>query len=292
MLAVRTSSRSRPGAVLAVALAYAFGASCRGNEGDVRPVARSSQASGASGTRVKNRVSDSLRIARYLNGQHLTLVTFGDRGDGFYAVIARGDSAGTDLVLVALRLLSDSLIPLEHPLSVGEYGPTLVRWVKLGGSEVDGLLITHDHRSEGIIGTAVYAITAGWKLRLSFADGSDVCKPAELRDLDADGKPELLSYPEDPSGGDCTSDCHLELAERFQMNPSWVQVWKWTGVRWAPAERDFPQFYRDLARRYQELDSVITRGVEYDVCRRTPWLMDAHLFQKWASRAQRFAGAH
>src|SRR5439155_14533598 len=157
---------------------------------------------------------DSQAIARYLEQRGYELSRITAHRDQYFAVFGVTASPSSKY-LITLRTAGDSFQVVGQPQEVGDAFPDSVRLVALAGRSVDGLVVTFDNRLEGVIGTAVYQISDR-SLRLIFRDGRAACAPAELKDLDRDSTPELVSYTDDPSSGDCGDPCHLDLWRRFK----------------------------------------------------------------------------
>ena len=192
------------------------------------------------------------------------------------------------LHLVALRRDPSSVTLLHDPEPMMEgYPPHRVDWLRLDDSGTVALLYTHDLPVEGVIGTVVYSVVSD-SLARTFRSEPNECKPADVRDLDGDGHPELVIYTQDPSGGQCGSECHLELGERFGIGPQWAAVHRWTGTRWQLDEAAFPGFYADLATRYrsvqQWLDGADAAATRH--CTTPRWMRNKSMFRAWAQRAE------
>jgi hypothetical protein len=244
--------------------------------------ARGTASAGYHRAPVAQQQADSVIIARYLGRRGLALADIVAHRDEYYAVIGQR-GADSARYLVALELVRDSVTLLREPDNVGTYDPTDVRWVSLGDSVVDGLLVSYDIPLEGVVGTTIFALARGRLMRV-FHDDKLVCKPAELRDLDGDGRPELLAYVGDPAEN-CGDLCHTDLRDRFDMVPAWVAVLRWTGTAWIQAERHYPAFYRQLALTYDQIDTWLAKGPDSEQCRTVYWLSDRGMFHKWALRA-------
>lgn len=226
---------------------------------------------------------DSAAIERYLARRKYRLDKVAARREGYYAVIAT-EVDGQARFLLPLRVQGDSVAPLHEPMPIEEYDPQHVEWQALQSSTVDALLITDDLPAEGWVGTSMYRLDS--KLSLAYTDEDYTCRPAEMRDVDGDGKPELISYVEDPSQGDCVSECHIDLEDQFDLEPAWVRIHRWTGRQWEPAERQFPSFYRSLADQYEQVDRWLANDPGGEVCRSMHWLQGKGLFKNWAERAR------
>jgi hypothetical protein len=229
--------------------------------------------------------ADSVAIARYLAAHDLTLAKIAARRGPYYSVMSRA-AGHSRRALFNLRVCGDSIVLLNKADDVGDYAPTLVSWVTVRDSTVDGLLITYDTPIEGDVGTVIYSLHDS-DLSLVFTDAQGVCKPAELRDLNGDGQPELLVYSGDLSKGDCTNLCHITLRDRFDMVPAWVEVRRWTGKDWVRAtDGEYRAFYRRLAETYSQMADWLTTGSEHEHCQNMPWLPDAEPFNQWAAQAR------
>jgi hypothetical protein len=205
--------------------------------------------------------------------------------DEFLAVVAEHVSAGRTLLL--LRVSGDSLIEIHSPWTLGEYDPSLVRWLRLFGEDVDGVIITFDYPEVAEVGSVVFSVRSGQLVR-TFVDASSTCRPAEIRDIDHDGQLELLSYVDDPAGGDCATECHVVLKERFSVVPAWTQVYQWTGATWEITERNYSSFYDQLGETYQKIAQWLERP-ESRVCQEAYWMKNRSLFHDWATRARSIA---
>jgi hypothetical protein len=204
----------------------------------------------------------------------------------FYAFIARAHDDSLPNVVVA-RTGHDAAV-IGKPLALGQFLPSAVRWVQLPDS-ILLLQVAFDNVVEGMVGTTLYRIHGDSVLKV-FADGRDACAPASLRDLNGDGVPELLVRSEDPSHGDCGEQCEMTITESFKVTPGWVQVRQWRADHFIPAEAEFPEFYRDLARRYDAVDRWLkSDAADATECREVYWLENADLFAVLAQRARDLA---
>jgi hypothetical protein len=130
---------------------------------------------------------------------------------------------------------------------IGRFTP-VVTWTSLSGRALDGLSVTFNETTEGVVRTEIYFDT-GRTLRKVYEDPVGVCRPAALRDVDANGRYELVTV--ENSVGDCRDECHEDLEARFEIIPGWVGVLRWTGSEWKRADQEFPWFYRQLAANLQ-----------------------------------------
>ncbi|HWP37508.1 MAG TPA: hypothetical protein VNL18_08165 [Gemmatimonadales bacterium] len=168
----------------------------------------------------------------------------------FHALIV-SDSLGA-AYLLPVSVQRDTVLALTEARPLDGLPPTKVAWVSLGSGDVDALLVTFDHRFEGVVGTLLLAIR-GPRLEVVYRDEETSCQPAELRDIDGDGREELVSYVGDPSAGDCGDDCHIDFWKRFTMTPAWVRVQRWDGSAWVTLEREVGSFYAELATMYEQM---------------------------------------
>lgn len=237
---------------------------------------------------------DSSVIAAYLRAQgfdplHQVLA----QQDAYYAIYTENTTTD-ERHLLFLRVQLDSVVSLLDPIEVGFRGhPNETRWVGLRGEEIDGLLITYNNLFEGLIGTVIFELVSD-TLRRIYVNPRDSCRPAELRDLDGDGNAELVSYVEDPLGGDdCTSNCHLDLWSQFYMMPEWIRIQRWNGEEWVTVEREFPAFYRELADTLQAIDRWLRGGPGSDRCSQAGWIRGEKrdYFARLAARALEVAAA-
>lgn len=240
--------------------------------------------------------ANSSPLRRFLSerGYHLDSIA-AERGP-YIAALAQNERDGK-LYLFPLRQTEGSFILLGGPDEMMEgYRPQRVEWLSLNNGPVDAFMYTHDIIGEGVIGTAIYAVRQDSLWLLHQPKGYE-CRPAVLRDVDGDGRPELLEFTEDPSRGDCGSLCHFALDGKFGMGPHWVTIYRWTGERWERAEEAYPEFYAQLAARYRMIHRWLHQntGAEGDhhipdECLNIPWIRDnPQLFHAWAQRADSIA---
>jgi hypothetical protein len=231
---------------------------------------------------------DTIAVRHYLRAQGYRLIEVAAHEGSNYAAIAEHTSSGARKLLM-LSVRDNTVTPLHPPLDLGEYAPSLVQWHRLSGGRTDAVAVTFDYPEVAEVGTLV--LTAqGQGLVRSYVDADPTCKPAEVRDLDGDGRGELLSYTGDPSGGDCATECHLALRERFNFAPAWVQVYSWSGQSWEPAAEKYPEFYRQLANRYEEVATWVEEQ-SGAACENVYWLNEGSSIRHWAARARVISGA-
>jgi hypothetical protein len=214
---------------------------------------------------------DSSAIAGFLREFNYTVVSFLAEEERYYAALA-ADTTSAERYLLFMRVQSDSVAFLLDPIGLGWAGPPRVTsWVRLRGAEIDGVLISFDDIVEASVATLVYELSDDHLTRI-YTDHR-VCRPAELRDLDIDGVPELVSYVEDPlNGRDCARSCYLALLSKFDVLPAWVRIQRWDGETWIPVEREFPAFYHELADTLQTIDRWLRGGPGADWCPYDSWL--------------------
>ena len=133
-------------------------------------------------------------------------------------------------------------------------------------------------------GSFFYAL-AGDSLVRAFSDATNTCRAAEQRDVNGDREPELIVFVDDPSGGNCVSECHGELSERFDIEPAWARVYSWHDGRWDLAEQSAPVFYAQRATKYERAARWIATPEGTTSCDED-W-SSPELFRRWASRASR-----
>ncbi len=232
---------------------------------------------------------DSLRAIReFLRGHKFRLDRPIAVQDIYYVVTAFRMSDNERLAVPVVQV-ADSFAIMHEPWQFGSWDPVAVRWLSFGGDATDGLIITFDDPFEGILGSHTFRID-GRHLMATHHDGGDSCRPAELRDLEGDGKTELIWYTEDPSGGDCASSCHFALrGDRFDLTAGWVNVSEWSGQEWVGAEARYPDFYADLADRYRAIGDWLSERGEFRPCDNLYWLKDRGIFDRWAVRAAALA---
>ena len=231
--------------------------------------------------------SDSLRVVQYLSRVNCSARAILEGDLGRYAIVTHASATCASELLV-VRVVRDSVVPLQAGRQIVGGGPTVMRWIPLRGLAGRALVTSFDNQTENVIGTVIFGDT-GTGLSTIYADSGTACAPAEMRDLDGDGEPELISYREDPSGGDCGEPCHIAIRERFRMAPAWVRIDSWDGKRWVPAERRHRAFYARLSRTYEAMDRWLTSGPSATACRDVYWLTDRTFIRRWAQRSRSLA---
>lgn len=227
---------------------------------------------------------DSQAVADFLSRRGLTLGRVVAANAALYALIVSRPPE-TDLLLSVIRVRDGVVHPVGKVLSVGQYYPTSATWIALDGREKNALVYTDDYPAEGWVGTMVFRVQ-GDSLGLVYREPDDTCHPAELRDLDGDGRYELLAYVADPAGGDCGNECYLDLREHGRMIPSWVEVHAWNGDRWQKTERPVGEFYRGLAERYGRTATWVESSAGA-TCRAMTGIATPSVFRALADRARR-----
>lgn len=235
---------------------------------------------------VSERPEDTTAVMQYLREQHYSLVEIADARENYYVVIASHLLHGGRYLLTLKS--RDSVVALAEPADLGPERPSLIRLESFDGSDVDGLIVTWDSPVEGDVGTVVWAIN-GERLVPVYTDGEGACRPAFLRDLDRDGRHELITHLGDPSELDCGDDCHLALWQELRATPAWTSVLAWSGDSWVAAEERFPRFYEQLAGHYQRAHEWVLKHPHAEVCRSALWFKDRQMLAGWAARARELA---
>lgn len=226
--------------------------------------------------------ADTAGLGAALGPAGLSAVSALGRSGPHLAVTAR--HADGRLHVAALRRTDGGYVLLGADPLMENVPPQRVAWPSLSG--VPAFAYTHDLPTEGVVSTLVYQVT-GDSLHRVYGDPGAVCRPAELRDLDGDGTPELVTYPEEASGGDCSSECHLALRERFGMGPHWTSALRWNGRVWQPAEERYPAFYGQVAERYRQARRWMAQGGGVCDAERVPWRReDPDAVDRWIRRAE------
>lgn len=237
-------------------------------------------------------------LRKFLSERGYSLDSIAAERGPYVAALAQNQRDGK-LYLLPLRQSDGTYLLLGGPDEMMEgYHPQRVEWLSLNGGPVDAFLYTHDIAGEGIVGTAIYAVRED-SLSLLHQPKDYECRPAVLRDVDGDSRPELLEFTDDPSQGDCGSPCHFAFNEKFGMGPHWVSIYRWTGERWERAEGAYPEFYTQLADRYRQIHRWLHQNTEIEgenpapaQCLRTRWIReDPQLFHAWAERASAIASS-
>lgn len=234
--------------------------------------------------------SDSLVIARYLRERRLILSSVMDWQGPYVAALARARS-DNDRRLIAIAITDKSAVSLGLEVQIGPFTPH-VMWVSLGSRVFDGLVVTMNYPTEGVVRTEVFHLVDR-RLVPVYQDPSPSCRSAQLRDLDADGKYELVVYRRDSLAGVCEDPCHSVLESRFGVTPDWPSVHSWTGDKWVLAENQHPWFYAQTAANYQVLRRWLEESSSSTLCRTAPWRQSpSSLFRGRETRAQRIAGSN
>jgi hypothetical protein len=229
-----------------------------------------------------------LKVVRYLAalGCAASRIVRGDL-ERFAVVTRPSATCGHDELVI--RVVADSVSILQRTRDIGGSEPNHIQWIHFHGLRGDALVLSFDSPVEGSVGTVMYGDTGDGSLSRIYTEEATTCAPAELRDLDGDGEPELISYQEDPSAGDCDSPCHIAIKKHLNMIPAWLRVKRWDGKGWVGAERQHPAFYAELARRYEALDTWVRSDSSGAPCRSAYWFTDAELFRTWAARSDSLA---
>ncbi len=235
--------------------------------------------------RLQGQASDSSSVLRYLKQTGCTPAKI-EPGDFHRFAVLTKSSPRCHKHLIVLQVERDSVRP-EAIDDISCCKPDVLRWTFLEGLRGRALIVSFNNPIEGAIGTFIYGDTAQGRLWKLYHNGKDSCAPAELRDMDGDGEPELISYHDDPSEGDCDSDCHLAISERFHSPPNWIQVDRWNGRQWVPAGRR--DFYQNLASRYRDMDSWFSNDPTAAPCRNIYWMTESTIFRKWADKSDSVA---
>jgi len=235
---------------------------------------------------------DSVAIARYLRGLGFKLSAIPVARGGYYAVIA-DNTGGTHRYLVPLQVRADTVRRLiDKPPEIGEYDPTALAWFSIdlrnANTTVDGLLVSWDLGAEGRAGTTVMSLVRG-TLATTFQDGPETCTPAGLIDVTGDGKVEIVRYVEER--GACSDVCRLTIQKHFDMPPAWVELRRWTGTGWQPAQEGVSRFYAKLADKYGQIRRWLSGawGPDSELCRDVAWVEAGVPFERWAARAKELA---
>ena len=225
---------------------------------------------------------DSLRVERLLAAGYRAHRILAQKGR-YFAVLT--EQNGTFYVA---PVHADSTISfLGDPLHIGDLAPQQTNWFGFDTNTISGLAVTFNAPIENIVGTALYAVSAN-RLTKVFTDAKGTCRPAELKDLDADGRLELISYTEDPSKTDCGDQCHVVMSQQIDMTPAWVGIHHWTGSDWQDASYHFRSFYAELGHAYEKLARWLSDSNDAAWCR-GGWLAPEVVTQ-WIQRAKRLGG--
>lgn len=225
-------------------------------------------------------------LAGYVRQLGFQLERVADRRDGYVAVFAsRLQEPGRFVIALST---DHSVRLLIEPIPLGDDDVDSVRWVNLRDRGIDGLFI--GFRGEGSPGTVIWT-RSGATLKLTFKDGDYNCRAAQLVDVENDGILELLVYENDPTRGDCTSECHEALWERFAVTPAWVQIKRWNGQQWVNENgSQYRNFYDHWAKQYEEIDRWLVSEQDGGSCRRLMTPTGGSVFRGWALRARALAG--
>lgn len=150
-------------------------------------------------------------------------------------------------------------------------------------SVTDAVLLAFDHAAEGLVGSQAFLVR-GQQMAQTFRDSANVCRPAELKDVDRDGTLELIRYGSSLDPSDCEGTCSVMLREDVGVEPAWAAVLAWDGRYWSPAGLSVSStFYADLAQRYRAAESFID-STSAPSCRTKAEIFKAAL-ARWADSA-------
>ncbi len=243
-------------------------------------------------TFVESRCQDpngvDVAIGPFLRVRSLELVRVLARSGSCLAVEVRLTTDDTRYV-IALTTEADSVATIREPIELMELGPWdhvhEAEWMSHESDAAVFLRITFDNPVEKPVGTHLYRMYEG-QLIDSFHDSDDVCTPAELRDVNADGQLDLISWGEDPTPGDCSLECEIHIRS-LGVSVAWPTVHRWSNDHWIAAESDYTEFYKEIATRYDDVLEELPpmRG---SACAYAGWT-DGRLVAEWAERARGLA---
>lgn len=223
---------------------------------------------------------DTSALRRFLSGRGYALTEILAQRGPYGALLGTGPGNVPVLLIVrlydSLEFVADAL-----PLEPTDPRPTAL-WLTVNGT--DAVAFTFDAPVEGPVATLVL-VRQATSFRLTYQDTAAVCRPAQVMDLDGDGRAELIAHAEDPTKGSCMTECHLKLEEKFGIQPAWVEVLSWNGTAWEPGAGRFPDYYRRLAEKYQRVAGWLADSADAETCRRVYWSPTPQFFLDLAARA-------
>lgn len=229
----------------------------------------------------------SVLLAPVLEHHSLELYsTIAQSGD-YYALAAKGLTAE---YIVLARNTEDTIELIgeliEIPKVINRYPE--VEWFSVGAEPNDYLRFTKDDVVQGETATQLFRIEAQ-ELVSVYVDEEASCKPAQIHDLNGDGRVEIVSFVDVPARAVCSSICEMEIRERFGIAASWIRVWRWVAGSWIVAEEKFPEYYLDQAERYDRIVAWLGSEAGQSACGTVDWLAEGRVFEVWASRARLIA---
>ena len=236
---------------------------------------------------VQAQARDSLAVAHYLSRIACTAKRI-EKGDFRRFAVVTESSPRCGYRVLVLQVEQDS-VRLQAKETINCCYPDVLRWIPLEGLRGRALVVGFGNPVESAVGTLIFGDTGDGRLSTIHHDGKDSCAAAELRNVADRGSPQLVSYHEDPSGGDCDSDCHIAIRERFHLPPNWVRLDRWDGRRWVPAADGKRDFYAKLAHTYHAMDRWLAEDSTAASCRDAYWMTDSTLFRRWAERSDSLA---
>jgi hypothetical protein len=201
---------------------------------------------------------------------------------GEFAVVGGPDTGQRQLLLV--RISNGGADLLHPPIPIDNFTPQVASWFRLPEPSDPAFLYTLNYPSAGVVTTEILVPSDG-EYRSAFADGMGTCEPARLEDIDQDGEPELVTYVDDPSNGNCISECHIDLQERFGLSIAWVEIREWNGTDWAVSLMPNRAFYARLGDRYSAAAEWASTSPRW-----TCGPKGAEFLRRWARRARDLAG--
>lgn len=184
------------------------------------------------------------------------------RAEGFVITAASARRA-EERALFIFRRDNDTAVhvgTLPHPLEA----PPPNRFQVVGPPRRwESVLIAYEYPTEGIVGASLLRISET-SLQERFRDRAEACRAADVRDIDGDGKPELIEYVSAIDEGDCSTTCSLLLRDDLKVEPSWPVLRDpivGSELSPRPAWRDF---YRLQMRSYEQAITFVDS--QKDIC--------------------------
>jgi hypothetical protein len=166
------------------------------------------------------------------------------------------DGIGRVRELMMLRVEKDSIRPIAPGEVIGRFTPKRAEWL---ADEAVGMLFTYtlDDVIEGAVMTRVFEIR-GDRASVIYSDPENACVPATLRDIDADGRSELIV----PTGRlACGTDAALcrEQLDSLSAPAGWPDVYRRISGKWELARTGVSAFYAQVAREFERAAKATPR---------------------------------
>jgi len=187
------------------------------------------------------------------------------------------------------KLEGEALSWIYGPIDIGDLSPRVV-WLRLPtrAASIPSLYIESYYPTEAVIGRTVIDLVTALPL---FVYPPYTCYASVLRDLDADGAPELVVYTEQAMDfRRCAEDIAIRPFSEVGLPIAWPAVYEWNDEAWVPVAEDVGDFYAELGERYRELSGwfgTICRGRRAEpLCTQADEIGVDRQLEEWRARAE------